>query len=174
LDAVKCDFNNPNSTDIHAIEKINSITSYVVKYVCKKDDRQTDDGHEVRKIEGRIWGCSDALRSIKHYEKEIVRECGFDKIVSNSDEMKVVKKLERTLHVDNVIRKEDAGIIILLLPKKTKMRDVLKAQFPDVYLSYIAHYQAIYSQLYLVNDLDLESQEFIECDFWFDDSPVPF
>lgn len=33
---VKCGFNNPNSTDIHAIQHLDSITAYVIKYVCKK------------------------------------------------------------------------------------------------------------------------------------------
>jgi hypothetical protein len=33
---LKCGFNNPNSTDIHAIQHLDSVTAYVIKYVCKK------------------------------------------------------------------------------------------------------------------------------------------
>lgn len=33
---VKCGWNNPNSTDIHAIQHLESVTAYVVKYAAKK------------------------------------------------------------------------------------------------------------------------------------------
>lgn len=33
---VKCGWKNPNSTDIHAIQNLESITAYVVKYISKK------------------------------------------------------------------------------------------------------------------------------------------
>jgi|GEM_PF-2399996 len=51
---------NPNSTDIHKLNEIKSITAYVIKY-CSKDD-----GY--RKIEGRIHGCSDSIRKLMPYE----------------------------------------------------------------------------------------------------------
>jgi len=47
-------WSNPNSTDIHSIKDARSATAYVIKYCLK--------GDQARKIEGRIWGCSDDLR----------------------------------------------------------------------------------------------------------------
>ena len=51
---------NPNSTDIHSFKKINNVAAYLVKYFTKTENR--------RKIEGRLWGCSDGLRDIAVYE----------------------------------------------------------------------------------------------------------
>ena len=58
--AMKFGHNNPNSTDIHSFRKIHSPASYVIKYCCKSDG--------YRKIEGRIHGCSDGLRTLQPYE----------------------------------------------------------------------------------------------------------
>lgn len=46
---------NPNSTDIHSIRHIDSIESYVMKYVQK--------GGGSRIIRGKIWDCSKSLKS---------------------------------------------------------------------------------------------------------------
>jgi hypothetical protein len=47
----------PNSTDIHSLQFINDIDSYLCKYMSK--DEQNKD------IEGRLWGCSQSLSNIK-------------------------------------------------------------------------------------------------------------
>lgn len=52
---------NPNSIDIHKLKKVNSLAAYLTKYFTKDENR--------RKIEGRLWGCSDNLRELKYYEK---------------------------------------------------------------------------------------------------------
>ena len=51
---------NPNSTDIHALRRIDSVENYVIKYCCKSDG--------YRGIKGRIHGCSDAIRDLQPYE----------------------------------------------------------------------------------------------------------
>lgn len=61
---VACGWVNPNSTDIHGLEKVHSTSAYVCKYVSKKNDG--------RDIEGRIWGCSDNLRLLRGFE--VVRD----------------------------------------------------------------------------------------------------
>jgi len=58
--AMKFGHHNPNSTDIHSLKNVNSPASYVIKYCCKSDG--------YRKIEGRIHGCSDGLKSLNPYE----------------------------------------------------------------------------------------------------------
>lgn len=54
---VQSHWSNPNSTDIHRLNKTKNAAAYVCKYVSK------DEGS--RKIEGRIWGCSDNLRKLE-------------------------------------------------------------------------------------------------------------
>ena len=51
---------DPNSTDIHSLDEIRSVTHYVIKYCCKSDG--------YRPIKGRIHGCSDTIRDLKPYE----------------------------------------------------------------------------------------------------------
>lgn len=50
---------NPNSTDIHKLDNIKSLSSYVIKYMTKTDSS--------RKIKGRIHGGSDGLRDLRAY-----------------------------------------------------------------------------------------------------------
>ena len=44
---------SPNSTDVHAIKKINNIRAYFIKYLTK-----SDADHD---LAGRLWGCSTNL-----------------------------------------------------------------------------------------------------------------
>lgn len=46
--------NNPNSTDIHSVMKLNSIYQEFLKYIQKEDTTR-------RKISGRLWSCSKSL-----------------------------------------------------------------------------------------------------------------
>lgn len=64
----------PNSTDIKKVGKVKNITAYVMKYVTKNtsDDKNyqklTEEEKKKLKVDGRIWGCSDSIRKLKHYE----------------------------------------------------------------------------------------------------------
>jgi len=51
---------DPNSTDIHKLQKVQNLESYIIKYNCK------EDGY--RPIKGRIHGCHDDLRKLVPYE----------------------------------------------------------------------------------------------------------
>lgn len=44
---------NPNSTDIHAVQKVEKIDLYLAKYLCK--------GTGASAIKGKVWGCSKSL-----------------------------------------------------------------------------------------------------------------
>lgn len=55
----KFNHRNPNSTDIHKIQKVRNLQAYVIKYM-------TTDKKEI-KVEGRLWGCSNSLRKLKPY-----------------------------------------------------------------------------------------------------------
>lgn len=64
--AQKHNHTNPNSTDIHSLQKVNSISSYIVKYMTKNKPS--------RKIEGRVWGCSTAFHNFKNPRVELTKE----------------------------------------------------------------------------------------------------
>lgn len=51
---------DPNSTDIERIRSVKGASLYVTKYIAKES--------EYRKLDGRLWGCSDNLRDISAYE----------------------------------------------------------------------------------------------------------
>lgn len=51
---------NPNSTDIHSLMQVKNVSQYLAKYMSKNHD-----GDEVRKIEGKLWGCSANLQGLK-------------------------------------------------------------------------------------------------------------
>ena len=65
-EGVACAWTDPNSTDIHRLAKTKNAAAYVCKYVSK-------DAH-ARKVEGRIWGCSDELRLLKVPELLVTAE----------------------------------------------------------------------------------------------------
>jgi hypothetical protein len=53
--------NDPNSTDIERIKSAKGASLYVTKYIAKEST--------YRKLQGRVWGCSDGLRTIKPFEQ---------------------------------------------------------------------------------------------------------
>ena len=75
---------NPNSTDIHSLLKVNNIAAYICKYMVKDKP--------LRKIEGRIWGCSNNFHKIKNPRIEICEH-----IINDIEELvkenKVYKKV---------------------------------------------------------------------------------
>lgn len=57
----RCKFTNPPSTDIQACKSVQNVSRYIAKYLCKNDNKVTDNtanpSKERRKVEGRLWGC---------------------------------------------------------------------------------------------------------------------
>lgn len=49
-------WSNPNTTDVHAVHKVNDLGAYLAKYMSKKEEDR-------RKIKGKLWGCSHSLSS---------------------------------------------------------------------------------------------------------------
>lgn len=52
----------PNSTDIHAIQKINNVEAYLTKYLIKEGGG---------KIDSKIWDCSTNLKKAKYFATEL-------------------------------------------------------------------------------------------------------
>lgn len=78
---------DPNSTDIERIKSAKGASLYVTKYIAKES--------EYRKLEGRVWGCSDGLRTIKPYEE-----------IADSEHFSLINhlkndKTKRVIHTEN-------------------------------------------------------------------------
>jgi len=50
-------WSNPNSTDIHSVQHVNNLTTYMIKYMMKS-------AYKSEAIEGRIFGCSHNLSGV--------------------------------------------------------------------------------------------------------------
>lgn len=65
---------NPNSTDIHAVYKIDNLEAYLTKYISKeatKLDTETDEEFKARcTVDGKVWDCSSNLRGAKYFVTE--------------------------------------------------------------------------------------------------------
>lgn len=79
---------NPNSTDVKSLKGIKSISAYVIKYMTKTEGS--------RKIEGRIHGGSEQLKSIKPYQ-ELAGQAEFA-ICSELEKDPKVKKVYGEFH----------------------------------------------------------------------------
>ncbi len=51
---------NPNSTDIHKVNKVDDLAAYLVKYFVKAYQNEKSVG-------GKVWDCSDNLKSQKYF-----------------------------------------------------------------------------------------------------------
>ena len=69
---------NPNSTDIHKIENVESIESYVMKYVSK--------GGGSRVIRGKIWDCSKGIKQLRPLE-----------LVTDADVTECINKISNSI-----------------------------------------------------------------------------
>lgn len=72
---------NPNTTDIHRIEKIFKLEAYIAKYMAK------DNKEDNLKVEGHLWGRSDNLEAIPHFET-----------VPEPKDIKKLKEIKETSH----------------------------------------------------------------------------
>lgn len=64
----KTNWTDPNTTDIHSVQKIRNIGAYLSKYMAKGTKAKSKDGRynlQYRRISGRLWGCSASLSKCK-------------------------------------------------------------------------------------------------------------
>lgn len=60
----KYDSYEPNSTDIHAVYKINNLEAYLVKYITKEYQNES-------KLNGKIWDCSMNLKKSDYFKFQV-------------------------------------------------------------------------------------------------------
>lgn len=111
---------NPNSTDIHSLKKVKNVVDYILKYLTKS---QLEEGY--RTINGRIWGCSDGLRSTEVYKNtvgiEIIETKGSCSL-ANHEMIEFIKEAEKG--AKKVFECSERKIKIIYL--RTNIRNILK------------------------------------------------
>jgi len=125
---------NPPSTQIEGIRNYKRISLYATKYALKDDTSDTP----ARKIEGRIWGCSDQLRCIQSYKRSKLDEerTTIEAEIRRIDFMPLEKYVV-----------EQAYFWIKLSPQAWDRLDILHASMQD-------HYRQQYMKLYIDHEFD--------------------
>ena len=158
------DWQNPNTTDVHKLQSIENVAAYVVKYVTKKPDilakKDYGEGRVIncvhtRKIEGRIWGCSDELRDLKNYRDTYSVEQGVE-THENAEVVNYVANVEIEVGKDDVY--EDEYIKVIRLKKGQEY--FLKKYCQSLRKRYVDYYKEVYNLLYVrpVSQVNLFSE----------------
>jgi hypothetical protein len=116
---------SPNSTDIQAIRSLANSSKYVTKYTTKIE-QQSD-------LEGRLWGCSDSFRAF--------------------DKMKVYGSHMYDLKFSEWIDKQAVRVFEHehCVAMFGRVRELLKAECPNLYKQLRAFYLLQANQLYAVD-----------------------
>lgn len=189
--SVSEDWSDPNTTDIKSVDNINSLASYVCKYLAKDAEtaplleNQTiketngkkyvvtttqEDGITfvlseeeykpiflVRKVHGRIWGCSDNLRAkeVDYPKCEIVEEERVwdtdPKAVKRFYNRPLSKDMEGIECVESVKNhtKQVREFVVNDFCKTYSSKEPIKTFFTEpMRKKYILHYQNIHNFLY--------------------------
>lgn len=122
----KENWSQPNSTDIHKLQNIKSLSSYVLKYMTKTDS--------IRKIKGRIHGGSDALKKLTAFS-EIMGQDGYS-LMSKLWDTKEARRIEGDFHT-----------IFYLDTFK-----FLYANFRDYYVKIMSYYTEQFQRIYDISN----------------------
>jgi hypothetical protein len=113
---------NPNSTDIHKIQAVKNLSAYVIKY-CTTDKKDIP-------LNGRLWGCSDALRNLKPYEEIIpANDYAMLQEMASKDYIEVEIKEQYTLFTGKIFH----FLEHFHKPKMDKIANHLKGQIIHLY-----------------------------------------
>lgn len=99
LDKFKSEYghNNPNSTDIHSTKTTKGAKIYISKYMAKNDK-------EERRIEGKVWDCSQNLKLSTHYSDQLssASDDYLDKLVEEGKIKKIQTDYVTIYNLDNI------------------------------------------------------------------------
>lgn len=143
---MKSDWQNPNSSDIHALYSINNVAAYICKYMTKAPDSEKDSEGNIkfleRPINGRIWGTTKELKKYKYFKAEVAAH-DFEMSAYNYKVTDYLNKLENDLNTRYI---NDEFIDLYLHKKPTS--ELLQKHSTILFNDYKRHYANIYSQLY--------------------------
>ena len=118
----KYNHRNPNSTDIHKIQKVKDLQAYVIKYM-------TTDKKDI-KLDGRLWGCSNSLRELKPYNTIIEG-------IANSALAQIQKSPEFTI-------KQEENFTLIIGPVYSFLHRYHKKFFDEVQKYYSQQIERLY------------------------------
>lgn len=118
---------NANSTDIERIRSVKGASIYVAKYISKAS--------QYRKIEGRLWGCSDGLKGVLDFTD-----------IADSRHWKLISAVKAEPKIKTVVGEHYSVYI-------GKIRDIIKRDFAQIEQEIKLHYVDTYKQLYQTDTL---------------------
>lgn len=62
--SLKYGHKDPNSTDIHNVQKVRNLEAYLVKYICKEYQNET-------KLNAKIWDCSKNIKENDYFKFQL-------------------------------------------------------------------------------------------------------
>lgn len=128
---------NPNSTDIHSLRTVKDVTAYIIKYCTKESE-------EGQKINGRVWGCSKELKTVKE-ARISSHEMSFDafaeEVLQDAKRVEEYRK-QKNPNARCYIQNEQVTIIY-----SKRIPEILN-KYPRLKQRVIQHYRELYLQLY--------------------------
>lgn len=132
---------DPNTTDIHGLKDIKSISAYVSKYMTKEEIGE----NRRRPLEGCLHGCSDKIRDIK---QPVLRSL-LDDYHDPRDNIHLVNGLVDFIRNSDLVKWEgDNENYSTTIITKIPMSKIIKAYSPRLYTEYKTHYQSLSTILF--------------------------
>jgi hypothetical protein len=122
--AAKHGHTNPNSTDIHSTRNIRDFAAYLIKYMSKNEEGK-------RKLDCKLWDCSDNLKTYKRPSTEITYQLSKD----------LTDYIKRN---DTKIKNDDNFSIVFMTRKEWKV--YLPPIVENTYQEWIAQIKNHYNQ----------------------------
>lgn len=131
VQGLRTDWDNPNSVDVHSVEHVGNVSSYICKYLSKnaKDDKKlSKEQLELLKISGRLWGCSVNLSHLSGGRTDIDTgiEQEFERILGSQKVFQVHSQYYSVYYIDYVVLHR-LGCKRLL----SVFEDFVRDRFPD-------------------------------------------
>jgi hypothetical protein len=120
---MKEDWQDPNSTDIHNLNKINNVGNYITKYMTKNNSESS--------MSGRLWGRTDTFMNNKNFVSSV------DSEINNILKYGVNRGNLREIKTDNCIIYKGFSF------------DYLKNTSKDVYSDYLNNSIKNYENIYI-------------------------
>lgn len=120
---LKTNWDNPNSTDIHSVQHIGNMKTYLCKEITKSD--------QIGRLSSRLWGCSHNLSGLTGGQEDV--DSGF------SDEFAMIMKSKKArvysddwysvFYIDQALLKK-LGCVLLLACFDKFLQDHFRARAP--------------------------------------------
>lgn len=115
-----------NSTDIHAVQKLDDIEAYLVKYLAKEEQNENS-------TKGKVWGCSTSLKQKSLYTTELnTRNCQHLHYLEQTKRVSVYRTEYTTTYRQHTYKKGQASIFIY-----TDIRKIMDKHQREGYRQYL-------------------------------------